>query len=214
MLALFTLSPEGSLEGFRSPGCLYPPSLPASPLFFSALSVNSVLREARSLTQIDPSAPLLSHRHSSHAAIPFRITFFAHPSTSTQPLPLFSTASKHPTHSNTRISTLFMRLLNTSRDTRGGALIANQTPDEACLCGASIGRSGYLRYADHRPLFGSTFKPFNVQTFQRRFSTAHYPLFTTHGPPQNFYPPAPKLRHNPAAQGQHPQPSPHTGRIQ
>src|SRR5277367_2309138 len=68
-----------SLVGFRSRDCLYPPSQPASPLFFSALSVNSALRNTRSLTQIDPSAPLLSPRHLPHAIIPFRITSFAHP---------------------------------------------------------------------------------------------------------------------------------------
>jgi len=32
--------------------------------------------------------------------------------------------------------------------------------------------------------------------------------------PRNFYPPASDLRHNPAAQGQHPQINPQTGRIQ
>src|SRR5271155_78061 len=127
-----------SLEGFRSPDCLYPPSLPASPLFFSALSVNSALRNTRSLTQTDPPTPFAPPLRSSIAIIPFRITSFAHPhhltpiesysckkqgrgvvsSASTQPLPLFSTPSKHPTHSNAHISTLFMRLLNTSHHTR------------------------------------------------------------------------------------------------
>jgi hypothetical protein len=68
----------------RSQSCVYPQAFPASPLFPSALSVNvacpnpvGVLRKTRSLTQIDPSAPLLSHRHSPHATIPFRITSFA-----------------------------------------------------------------------------------------------------------------------------------------
>jgi len=42
--------------------------------------------------------------------------------------------------------------------------------------------------------------------------TTHYSLLTVL--PQNFYPPTGKLRHNPAAQGQHPQPNPQTGRIQ
>jgi hypothetical protein len=42
--------------------------------------------------------------------------------------------------------------------------------------------------------------------------TTHYSLLTVL--PQNFYPPASDLRHNPAAQGQHQQPNPQTGRIQ
>jgi hypothetical protein len=133
---------------FRSRNCLYPPPLPPSPLSFSALSVNGacrdpvgVLRKTRSLTQTDPPAPFVPPRHPSLAAIPFRITFFAHPHRltpiesysckkqgrgwgaqpfhSTQPLPLFSTASKHPTHSNARNSHLFIRLLHVSLDTRG-----------------------------------------------------------------------------------------------
>jgi hypothetical protein len=41
---------------------------------------------------------------------------------------------------------------------------------------------------------------------------AHYSLLTV--PPHNFYPPASDLRHNPAAQGRHPQPIPRAGRIQ
>jgi hypothetical protein len=39
-----------------------------------------------------------------------------------------------------------------------------------------------------RTLFRSTFKPFNLQTFQRRFSTTRYPPFTTHGPPPELLP--------------------------
>jgi len=52
------------------------------------------------------------------------------------------------------------------------------------------------------------------QVVQRSLAlfTTHYSLLTLL--PQNFYPPAPDLRHNPAAQGQHPQPNPQTGRIQ
>src|SRR5277367_1491474 len=163
-----------SLVGFRSRDCLYPPSQPASPLFFSALSVNSALRNTRSLTQIDPSAPLLSPRHLPHAAIPFRITSFAHPHHLTpiesysckkqgrgwspyqrfhaaQALPLFSTSSKHPTQRNTHISTLFMRLLNTSHHTRGSGLILDQTLNEAFPCRAILARTGFLRLTGHRP---------------------------------------------------------------
>ncbi len=52
------------------------------------------------------------------------------------------------------------------------------------------------------------------QVVQRSLAlfTTHYSLLTVF--PQNFYPPARKLRHNPAAQGQHPQPNPQTGRNQ
>jgi hypothetical protein len=79
---------------------------------------------------------------SSDPTIPFRITSFAHshhltPIEShsckkqgrrwgmqllhpTQTLPLLSTASKHPTHSNARIPNLFMPLLHDSLDTRVG----------------------------------------------------------------------------------------------
>jgi hypothetical protein len=189
----------------RSQNLLHAPPLAHSPLSFSALSVNGacpdpvgVLRKTRSLTQIDPSAPLLSHRHSPDAAIPFRITSFAHPHHLTpiesysckkqgrgwgiqrfnpaQPLPLFSTTSRHPAHSTAHMSTLFMRLLHGSLDTRSG------------------GRSPSL-FTTHCSL-----------------PTVHYSLLTVL--PQNFYPPASDLRHNPAAQGQHPQPNPQTGRIQ
>ena len=189
----------------RSQNLLRAPPLAHSPLSFSALSVNGacpdpvgVLRKTRSLTQIDPSAPLLSHRHSPDAAIPFRITSFAHPHHLTpiesysckkqgrgwgiqrfhpaQPLPLFSTTSRHPAHSTAHMSTLFMRLLHGSLDTRSG------------------GRSPSL-FTTHCSL-----------------PTVHYSLLTVL--PQNFYPPASDLRHNPAAQGQHPQPNPQTGRIQ
>ena len=53
----------------------------------------------------------------------------------------------------------------------------------------------------------------------RAASTTHSPLFPTHyslltALPQNSYPPAPKLRHNPPAQGHHPQSIWRTGRIQ
>ena len=228
----------------RPQNCPCSPTFPASPIPLVA--------------DLQPRPSLRSRAFPSpRPAIPFRITSFAHPhhltpiesysckkqgrgvvsSASTQPLPLFSTPSKHPTHSNAHISTLFMRLLNTSHHTRGGGLILDQTLNEASPCRAILARTGFLRLTGHRPrntghvfsarlrelcvsalcfslLSLSTFKPFKLQTSQRRFSATHYRPFTTHGSPQNFYPPAPKLRHNPAAQGQHPQPNPQTGRIQ
>ena len=123
----------------RSQNLLHAPPLAHSPLSFSALSVNGacpdpvgVLRKTRSLTQIDPSAPLLSHRHSPDAAIPFRITSFAHPHHLTpiesysckkqgrgdiqrhpaQALPIFPTASKHPARRNGHKPSHFMCLLH------------------------------------------------------------------------------------------------------
>jgi hypothetical protein len=227
----------------RPQSCPYPPALPASPLSFSALSVNvacpdpvGVLRKTRSLiTQIDLSAPLLSHRHSPHAAIPFRITSFADPHHltpieshlckkwgrgwgiqrfhHTQALPLSSTASKHPAaHSNARISTLFTRLLHSSLDTRGWKapwLTASPTTEGSDLVGRDL---SVLRITGH-----SSAQLSNLPAF-KHFNAA-FPLFTAHhslhtGLPHNFYPPARDLRHNPAAQGQHPQPIPQTGRIQ
>ncbi len=95
------------------------------------------------------SAPnLQTFQHSnlptSISTIPFRITSPAHPRhltpigsysykkqgrglgysglPSTQALPLFSTVSKHPTHRSSRNSILVMRLLHTSRHTRGGGI--------------------------------------------------------------------------------------------
>jgi hypothetical protein len=117
-------------------------------------------------------SPAAGKIEGSPSAIPFRIKFLQKTGgirnlQPTQALPFFSTASKHATHGNTRlsragsrdISTLFMRLLHSSLDTRGWGML----PSAYC--------------------------------------TTHYPLFTTHGSPQNFYPPASDLRHNPAAQG-------------
>jgi hypothetical protein len=126
----------------RSQNCLHPPAFPSSPLSFSALSVNSVLRKTRSLTHIDPLELPPSPRHSSASVIPFRITSFAdpHPLTPieshlckkqgrgwgikgpnpTQPLPHFPTTSKHPTRSNARNSITFMPLLHNLRTPPGG----------------------------------------------------------------------------------------------
>ena len=219
----------------RSQDGFYPP---ASPLSSSALSVNvacpdpvGVLRKTRSLTLTDPPASLTSPRHSPQAAIPFRITSFADPHHlttiesysckkrggiqrfhHTQTLPRFSTARKHPAHSNARISTLFTRLLHSPQDTRGWQapwLTAGPTTEGSDLAGRDL---SVLRIAGH-----SSAQLSNIPTF-KHFNAA-FPLLTTHNSlltvlPQNFYPPASDLRHNPAAQGQHPQPNPQTGRIQ
>jgi hypothetical protein len=175
------------------------PAFPSSDLCALCVSAFSSLPSFCSGGSSDPcSSPTLG---SFDATIPFRITSFAHPNhltpiesysckkhgrgvtypapppNSTQSLPIFSTASKHSTHSSARNFNPFIRLLNGSLDTRGWGILP------------------------------------------RAASTTHYPLFPTHYSlltvlPQNFYPPAPKLRHNPAAQGHHPQSSSQTGRIQ
>jgi hypothetical protein len=215
----------------RSQDCLYSPPLPPSPLSFSALSVNSVLRKTRSLTQIDPSTPLLSHRHSPHAAIPFKIIFFAHPHhlTSieshsckkqgsgwrircfhpTQALPSISTASKHPTHSSAGIFIIFSHLLHIPLDTRGGATIPCCGHPGLSIFASQVTGHGTLVTSSLRGPANSVSLRYPFPFFSFQLSTVvNFP------PPQNFYPPAPKLRHNPAAQGQHLQPIPRTGRIQ
>jgi hypothetical protein len=89
---------------------------------------------------VDPPspAPFLATRHSPLATIPFRVSSFAnpHPLTlieshlykkqgrgpgirSSPTLPLFSTTSKHPTHSNSRKHNLFIHLPHGSLDTQG-----------------------------------------------------------------------------------------------
>jgi hypothetical protein len=88
--------------------------------------------------------PRVSRGHSPLATIPFRITSFADPYHVTptesysyqkqgrgwgvlhpaQTPPLFSTASKHPTHRNARNSILFMDLLYSSLDIRGGGWLS------------------------------------------------------------------------------------------
>ncbi len=90
---------------------------------------------------LSPDFSSVATLHSSLCTILFRITLFAHPhyltpieshlckkrgrgwsipqTHSAQPIPLFSTASKHPKRSNARNSIFFMRLLHGSLDTRG-----------------------------------------------------------------------------------------------
>ena len=108
--------------------------------------------------------PRVSRGHSPFATIPFRITSFADPCHVTptesysykkqgrgwgvlhpaQTIPLFSTASKHPTHRNARNSSFFMGLLHSSRYTRGGGI---------CLSLRGSAYSAPLRYPF--PLFAS-----------------------------------------------------------
>ena len=76
----------------------------------------------------------------------------------------------------------------------------------ACLCELCVSALSFPS------LFLSTLNC-RLSTSLLRSPPSHQPRITSHRF-QNFYPPAPKLRHNPAAQEQYPQPNPHTGRIQ
>jgi hypothetical protein len=196
----------------RSQDCLYPPPLPPSPLSLSAHSVNSVLRKTRSLTQIDPSTPLRSPRYSPHAAIPFRITFFAHPHHltpieshsckkqgrgwgvrclhSTQTLPSISTQSKHPTHSNTRIFIIFSHLLHIPLDPGGGthhSLLRPSTFIDLRLRGHWPRNTGHVLSARLRELSASalSFSLLFLSTFNCRLSTFLLPRTSTL-PPVNY----------------------------
>jgi hypothetical protein len=165
------------------------------------------------------------------ATISFRITSFAHPNhltpiesysckkqgrgypalTPAQALPYFSTRSKHPTHSNARLpraaargmSTLFMRLLHTSRHTRGwgwdsqswlsasGLLdlrLTAHVPWDTGHAFSALLRGLCVSALSFSPLSLSSFKHFDLQTSQRRFSTTHYPLLTTHYSPLTVLP--------------------------
>jgi hypothetical protein len=169
----------------RSQNCLHPPSLPSSPLSFSALSVNSVLRKARSLTHIDPPAPLHFPCHSPIIAIPFRITSFAHPHhltpieshsckkqgsgwgikspSPTQPLPLFPTAARLRARSATCNSNRFICLLHGSLDTPGVGSASNKSPQSPLPLFA---RSQYARPStNHAMDTGSgLLRPFQLST--------------------------------------------------
>ena len=190
---MFSASPVLTLDRYR----LFLPLPPTS--------VNSVPSALKST--LNSTAPLASAGHSPQATIPFRITSFAHPHHLT---PIESHSCKkqgrgrylapppnpflffphrvnmqHAAMPGGGISTLFMRLLNTSRHTRGGG-------------GTTIGRSasGFLdlRYTDHRPrntdhVFSArlrqlcvsalSFSPLFLSTFNCRLSTLNLspPLF-------------------------------------
>jgi hypothetical protein len=109
----------GSSDSSFSPHCALRFSALSAPPPRLFLTIPPVCHPERS-----EGSAFLATRHSSLATIHFRITFFAHAhhltlTESTQTLPLFSTASKHPTYSNARNPNPFMRLLHRSRDTRG-----------------------------------------------------------------------------------------------
>lgn len=254
---MFSASPVLTLDRYR----LFLPLPPTS-----VSSVPSALKST-----FKSNTPLASAGHSPQATIPFRIISFAYPhhltpiesysckkqgrgwypEPPTQPLPLFSTASKHPTHSNARLprararhtSTLFMCLPNTSPRTRGGGLIVGQAPDEPCLCRPIIGRTGYLRYADHRPrsanqIFSARLRDLCVSALSfSRFSfqlstvdcqplAAAFPLLTTHYslltvlpitstlPPPNYGIIPPHRGVSRSSLTTGRNPIPHTGRIQ
>jgi hypothetical protein len=167
------------------------------------------------------------------ATILFRITSFAYPHHltpieshlckkqgrgwgprhlhSTQCLPSFSTPSKHPTRRNARISTLFMRLLHSSLDTRGGSLLLTRHSMKS-VCPERLSEARDLS------VLGTTgqpsAQPSNLST--SKHSNAALPLLTTHYslvtvvpgtstlPPSNYgiIPPHRGTAHNPfRAQG-------------
>jgi hypothetical protein len=154
--------------------------------------------------------------------------------TPAQALPYFSTASKHPTRSKARNSILFMRLLHTSRHTGGWGWDSQSWLSSSGLLDLRLTAHG-PRDTGHAfsellsglcvsalslsALFLSTLN-FRLSTSPLQTFPGHQSRITSHRF-QNFYPPAPKLRHNPAAQGRikvqpndWAQPIPHTGRIQ
>ena len=139
-----------------------------------------------------------------------------HHSPAVQTLPVFSTASKHPEHSNARNSIPFMSLLHVSLDTPG--LGWDSHP---CLFPY---RLLHLRFTGHGPrnaghVFSARLCVLRASALSFLFSS-HQSRITSHRF-QNFYPPASDLRHNPAAQGhvsaalnQQAHSSSRTGRIQ
>ena len=167
----------------------------------------------RSLTVGSPSPR--SFPATSLATIPFRITSFADPRhvtlieshsykkqgrgwrysglPLTQTLPLFSTANKRPTHSSARNSTLFMHLLHTSRHARGGGIPSNALLHFSALRAQSVfPNSSVSRWDSQSWLSSSGLRSLRSSPREAKVTSAL---------PQNFYPPASDLRHNPAAQG-------------
>jgi hypothetical protein len=231
---MFSASPVLTLDRYR----LFLP-LPLT-------SVNSVRSALKST--LNSTTPLASAGHPPEATIPFRITSFAHPhhltpiesysckkqgrgwypapppspflvfpqrvTSNSQQRPFTSSGDEGHLHS-------FHAFIQHFPSHTGWGLIVDQTLNEAYPCRAIIERTGYLRYADHRPrstnhIFSARLRDLCVSalSFPSLFLSILNCRLPTFHFPQNSYPPAPKLRHNPAARGQYPQPNPHTGRIQ
>ena len=126
------------------------------------------------------------------ASIPFRIIFFAHPYHLT-PIESYSCKKqgrRYPTTTQPKPFPLFPHRVNMQRTA------TPITPFLSCVYFTVlwIPGGGVCRHSA-LPLL-----------------TTNYSLLT--GLSENFYLLAHKLRHNPAAQGQHPHPNPQTGRIQ
>jgi hypothetical protein len=212
----------------------------------SVSSATSALKSAfQNSTHLDPAA------HSPQASIPFRITSFAHPhqltpiesssckkqvrgvpsATQPKPFPSFPqrvNMQRTATPITPFLSCVYFTVLwipgggggtaNPGCRHLGFPIFASRPRNtghvfSARLCELRVSALSFSL------LSLSTFKPFDLQTFQRRFSTTHYSLLMVL--PQNFYPPASDLRHNPAAQGhtsvplnQRAHSSSQTGRIQ
>jgi hypothetical protein len=119
------------------------PTAPSATLAYIRADFQSSMIALRSQSPfLATRLPRVSRGHSPLATIPFRITSFADPYHVTptesysykkqgrgwgvlhpaQTIPLFSTASKHPTHRNARNSCFFLGLLYSSLDIRGGGI--------------------------------------------------------------------------------------------
>jgi hypothetical protein len=190
---MFTLS----LEGFRPrPPFMSVPVFSASDLCGLRVSAFGSLSSLCSGGSSDPCSSLIPD--SFDASIPFRITSFAAP------------------HHVTLIESHLCK-------NRGGGTHRGSTQTLPIFSTASKHaerRNPRISTLFNRLLHGSL----DTQGWgipPRPSSTTHHSLFTTHQSAHNFYPPAPDLRHNPAAQGhtsvplnQRAHSSSQTGRIQ
>jgi hypothetical protein len=137
---------------------------------------------------------------------------------SAQSLPIFPTASKHAAHRNIRNSTPFMRLLHTSLDTRGWGMPPCTLSHFFALRAPGVFHNSFLfihlrTLLENRRVYPALPLQTPALTPPLASYDSHQSRITSHRF-HNFYPTAPKLRHNPAAQGHHPQSDLHTGRIQ
>jgi hypothetical protein len=141
------------------------------------------------------------------ATIPFRICTYTKPVRN----------SRRIRTSKTRPLKSFR--IRTSKKTPGGRVLIfiPPIPSVTAILGCRLPAFPFFssRVTDHgTPV---TSYPHLRETWRLRdISSPCYSLPTIHcsRSPQNFYPPASDLRHNPAAQGHHPHPTAPTGRIQ
>jgi hypothetical protein len=185
-------------------------------------SVNSVPSALRST--FNSTTPVTSAGHPPQATIPFRITSFAHPHHLT---PIESYLCKNegrgwypaPPPNPFLFSPQRVNIPHTATPVYPDLRLTAHVPRDTCHA-FSARLSALCASAFSFPsLFLSTLNC-RLSTFPPRPLPSHQSRITSHRF-QNFYPPAPKLRHNPAAQGRiklqlndWAQPNPQTGRIQ